>query len=344
MEQYDPNDVGLKNGHIFSLPHTYESAEIILLPVPWDATVSYNDGTSNGPEAILEASSQLDFYHPSGAKIWEYGVHMLPVNEHWKKTNLETRALAKTHIEALENESLKIESSPSVLQVNTQCAVLKNWVKEQATAILDEGKLLGLLGGDHSCPLGFIEALNDRYSSFGILQFDAHADLRETYENFTYSHASIFYNALQFSNLKNLTQVSIRDVSPNEVDLIKQDKRLNTYYDWNIKRALFNGETWDNLCQTMIKDLPQNVYLSFDIDGLNPSLCPNTGTPVPGGLSFEEAIHLIGAVVQSGRKIIGFDLCEVGIDKNEKNPSDWDANVGARVLFNLCTALHNSNH
>ena len=268
---------------------------------------------------------------------------MPPINEHWKNVNQDTRALAKTHIDALENEALVVETSPSVKQVNTSCEALKNWVKDQANKILDDGKLLGLIGGDHSCPLGFIEALNDRYDSFGILQFDAHADLRETYENFTYSHASIFYNALKFSNLKNLTQVSIRDVSPKEVALISNDIRINTYYDWNLKRALFHGETWDSLCTKIIEPLPENIYLSFDIDALQPSLCPNTGTPVPGGLSFEEAIHLIGAVVQSGRKIIGFDLCEVGIDKRTDNPSDWDANVGARVLFNLCTALHNAN-
>ncbi len=339
MEIYDPNDVGQKNGNIFSLPHNYDDASIILLPVPWDVTVSYNDGTSMGPEAILEASTQLDFYHPSNAKIWKYGVHMLPLNMQWKKLNYETRKLAKSHISDLEHKGLKVEASPSVKLVNERCDALNKWVKEKALSTLNDRKLFGLVGGDHSCPLGLIEVLSEKHEAFGILQIDAHADLRETYENFNYSHASIFYNSLQFSSLKNLTQVSVRDVSPNEVELINNDSRINCFYDWDIKQALFKGQTWDSICNKIIETLPQKVYISFDIDGLNPSFCPNAGTPVPGGLSYDEAIYLLDVLVKSGRQIIGFDLCEVGVHKS----SDWDANVGARVLFNLCTALYNSN-
>lgn len=339
MQNYDPNDVGVKNGNIFSLPHQFDDAEIILLPVPWDATVSYNDGTCNAPEALLDASSQLDFYHPSGAKIWEYGVHQLPINERWKTLNTSTRKLAKQHIDALENNEIDATSSKLIEQVNSSCEQLKNEIKAASTTILKSNKLMGLVGGDHSCPLGFIEALSEQHECFGILQIDAHADLRETYENFTYSHASIFHKALQIRSIQNLTQVFIRDVSPNEVNRIQSDNRIQTFFDWDIKSALFNGKTWKSICKKIVATLPQKVYISFDIDGLQPSLCPNTGTPVPGGMSFEQACFLLDILVENKKQIIGFDLCEVGVSQND----EWDANVGARILFQLCTALHLSN-
>ena len=95
--------------------------------------------------------------------------------------------------------------------------------------------------------------------------------------------------------------------------------------------ALFEGRTWDSICREMIQELPDKVYISFDIDGLDPKLCPNTGTPVPGGFSFQQAMYLIRKVVESGREIIGFDLCEVA----PGDEGDWDANVGARVLYRL---------
>jgi agmatinase len=191
--------------------------------------------------------------------------------------------------------------------------------------------MVGLLGGDHSTPLGFLRALSEKYERFGILQIDAHADLRKAYEGFTYSHASIMYNALKLPSVSRLIQVGIRDFCEEEQDVINRSRgRISTFFDEDLKAWRYKGETWDALCNSIIKELPANVYISFDIDGLDPKLCPNTGTPVAGGLEFQEAIYLIKKVAQS-RKIIGFDLCEVAPGQN-----DWDANVGARLLYNLC--------
>jgi agmatinase len=114
--------------------------------------------------------------------------------------------------------------------------------------------------------------------------------------------------------------------------------RVITFYDEDIKDSLFHGKTWDTLCDEIIGQLPKNVYISFDIDGLDPKLCPATGTPVAGGLEFYQALHLIKKLVLAERKIIGFDLCEVSPGHN-----DWDANVGARILYQLanwCAASH----
>jgi agmatinase len=197
---------------------------------------------------------------------------------------------------------------------------------------LKAGKLIGLVGGEHSVPLGFFRALSDQYDRFGILQIDAHADLRKSYEGFTYSHASIMYNALKLPSIGRIVQVGVRDYCEEEVNVVQRAMgRVVTYYDEDIKDKLYKGRTWDILCDEIIAQLPKHVYISFDIDGLDPKLCPSTGTPVAGGLEFHQAIHLIKKLVLSDRKIIGFDLCEVSPGKN-----DWDANVGARVLYQLC--------
>jgi agmatinase len=111
-----------------------------------------------------------------------------------------------------------------------------------------------------------------------------------------------------------------------------------TYYDKAIKHRQYEGETWKTIVEEIVSHLPHNVYISFDIDGLDRKLCPHTGTPVPGGFETEEVYYLFRKVMESGRKIIGFDLCEVGV-----SDTDWNSNVGARVLFKLCNLLVASN-
>jgi agmatinase len=199
--------------------------------------------------------------------------------------------------------------------------------------------MVGLLGGDHSTPLGFLRALSEQHNRFGILQIDAHADLRKAYEGFTYSHASIMYNALKLPAVGRLVQVGIRDICEEEVNVINRSMgRVVTFFDEDLKDKKISGTPWSALCDTIIQHLPQQVYISFDIDGLDPKLCPNTGTPVAGGLEFQEAVFLIKKVVDAGKTIIGFDLSEVAA-----GPSDWDANVGARLLFQLCNWMAVSN-
>ena len=111
-----------------------------------------------------------------------------------------------------------------------------------------------------------------------------------------------------------------------------------TYFDKDIKERQFEGFTWQQMADEMISSLPQNVFISFDIDGLDPKLCPHTGTPVQGGFETEQIFYLFKRLMKSGRKIIGFDLNEVGVSHNE-----WDENVGARVLYKLCNMLITSN-
>ena len=342
-ELFDPNGVGIANGNIFGFPVTKEEANIVITPIPWDATASYGKGTSNGPKAILEASTQLDFYHPKLTEAWNTKVFMSPISNEWKKINDDLCLRGIEYIDFLENGG-KIENSSVFRELITDMydaqSALKSNLKEKCSILLKEGKIPAVLGGEHSTPLGLIEAIDELNVPFGILQIDAHADLRNSYEGFLQSHASIMYNVLtNCQNLSKLVQVGIRDVAQSEIDLIENSKgKVSTYFDWQIKESLYNGQTWNEITNNIINELPDNVYISFDIDGLKPNLCPNTGTPVAGGFELEEINYLIFKIVESGRKIIAFDLNEVAPGKED----DWDANVGARALWNLVCATEKS--
>ena len=220
-------------------------------------------------------------------------------------------------------------------EINHSCVELKTWVFEQTSALLREGKRVGIVGGEHSVALGYLEALARYAGEFGVLQIDAHQDLRVSYEGFIYSHASIFYNALDIKEMTKLVQVGVRDHCEEEVRRTAMLKdRVHLWTAQNLREQQFGGKNFANLCKQIVAQLPERVYISFDIDGLDPVLCPNTGTPVPGGLQYQEAMFLLKTVVESGREIIGFDLCEVAGVGNE-----WDGNVGARVLYKLCNFM-----
>jgi agmatinase len=335
---FDQNGMGVRSNQIFGLPFTEDESDVVLVPVPWDVTVSYGGQTGSGPEAIREASYQVDLYDLDLPLAWQQGIAMQPVSASWAALSKELRGKASTYLDFL-SEGGEVGESPEMQvilrEINQGGERLRGWVRQETSKLLTAGKLVGLVGGDHSTPLGFLDALAEAHREFGILQIDAHCDLREAYEGFQYSHASIMWNALKIPSVHRLVQVGIRDFSEGEMKVIESsDKRVRTFFDSTLKRRGFAGDSWKTLCQEITAELPQKVYISFDIDGLDPKLCPNTGTPVPGGLEFEQAIYLLREVVNSGRKIIGFDLNEVS-----PGDSEWDANVGARMLYRLCGLL-----
>ncbi len=333
INNFDPNGVGLDNGHFIGLPFSEEDAKVVLLPVPWDVTVSYNDGTAAAAENILEASAQLDLYDADVKDAWKMGLYMKPSDQTWKQRSALLRPKAAAYIEWLEGGSPAAQKESmleTLAQINQACGDLKNWVSKETNALIRAGKLVGLVGGDHSTPLGYLETLASHYPAFGILQIDAHMDLRDAYEGFTYSHASIFYNALKLPAVQSLVQIGIRDYCEAEVALAAEDDRVSVFYDAAIRADMYRGKTFDQICDEMIVKLPDHVYISFDIDGLAPTFCPNTGTPVPGGFDYQEIMYLLKKLVESGRKIIGFDLCEVAGLGNE-----WEGNVAARILYKM---------
>lgn len=331
IADFNCNNPGVA-GQLFGLPFTPETSQLVIVPVPWEVTVSYHSGTAKGPQAVVDASGQVDLSIKDIPDAWKLGISVLPVPDSLYQESTRLRALAAGHIRALESGQEIDPGNPIVHSINEACENLNVYVKSTTQKLLGEKKMVALLGGDHSTPLGFLRALSQQYDRFGVLQIDAHADLRKAYESFTYSHASIMYNALKLPAIARLVQVGIRDYCEDELNVIDRAMgRVRTYFDQDIKDRLCEGNSWAAICDQIISDLPDQVYISFDIDGLNPTLCPNTGTPVPGGLEFEQVIFLLKRLVQAGKTIIGFDLNEVAPGED-----DWDANVGARMLYQLC--------
>ena len=329
IAEFNPNECGSLYHGIFGLPFNVEESKVVLVPIPWEATVSYEEGTAMGPKAILEASQQIDLYDPINPDGWKAGIAMHEIPSDIFRKSQEVREKVLEYLKKYNIRELDRELQNAI---NTECFELKNYVKAVTTKCLNENKLIGIIGGDHSVPLGYLETLSEKYRDFGVLHIDAHADLRNAYQGLEYSHASIFFNALKIKNISKVVQIGIRDFCEEECELIKREKnRIALFTDYEIKKELFYGKTWKVIADEIISELPENVYISFDIDGLLPYLCPNTGTPVAGGFAIEELTFLFEEMISSGRKIIGFDLCEVAPGENE-----WDGNVGARVLYKLC--------
>lgn len=341
MKKFDVNAAAPSDSGIFGLPYSVEEAELVLLPVPWEVTTSYGRGTANGPRAIVQASKQIDLFDMELGNFFEAGIVMLDESQDIQKWNQEASQLAQKIIAAG-----GIDSNPTLQNVatavNKYSAKLNEYVYTTTKNLLVRGKRVGLVGGDHSTPFGAIQAFLEKYPAMSILHFDAHADLRAAFEGFEYSHASIMHNVMEKTALKKLVQVGIRDFCEEEFDYIKNNKhRVTAFFDAALSEQKLNGRCWSAICTDVIECLPQEVYISFDIDGLDPRFCPHTGTPVPGGLDLREALYLIQQVVQSGRKVIGFDLNEVSpgnsaLSDSGDSAAEWDANVGARLLYKLC--------
>jgi agmatinase len=221
--------------------------------------------------------------------------------------------------------------------VNEHGTKLNRYVYDQTREVLAQGKIAAVVGGDHSVPFGAFQAIAEKHPGFGILHFDAHSDTRKAYEGFEWSHASIMHNALErIPGIGKLVQVGIRDVCEEEIEYTASQKaRVKTFFDRNNQRRKIEGTTWATIAKEIVAELPKEVWVSFDIDGLDPRFCPHTGTPVPGGMDFAEACYVISALVQSGRKIVGFDLNEVAPNLADEG-DEWDANVGSRLLYKLC--------
>ena len=313
--KFDPDAAAPKKSGIYGLPYTPDEAKVVIIPVPFEATTSYGGGTSRGPSAVLEASKQVDLFDHETGRPYEAGIAMLDIPRKITGWNSKAKKLGRKNVRAVN----KISES------------VNEWVCDKTRALLDTGKVSVVLGGDHSVPFGAIRAYAERYPHMGILHLDAHADLREAYEGFTYSHASIFHNVITKTDIPKVVQVGVRDVGARELELIIHSRgRIRTFFDDELAARKEEGVAFATIADEIVDELPNDVYLSWDIDGLDPTLCPGTGTPVPGGLSWNEAIGLLRAIRRAKKRIVGLDLCEVAPGETE-----WDANVGARLLYKM---------
>lgn len=330
---FNPNNTAIKGKTIFGFPHSQKEARIVVYPVPFDVTTSYKPGTSQIRNSLIEASSQIDLMAFSTPEIFDEGIHITENNNEIEELNKELRPIAESVITALENgEDIKLNPKlvKGIEAVNKGSHRVNEIVYEETKKIIENDQLVILLGGDHSTNYGYIKALSEQ-TNFGILQLDAHMDLRVAYQGFEFSHASIMNKVTELNAVNRLVQVGVRDYCDDEFQVEKNSKgRIKTFYDQDLKAQQFLGKTWQSSVKKIVNALPETVYISFDIDGLDPTLCPSTGTPVPGGLSFDESLYLLDALVASGRKIIGCDLVEVA-----PSTSKWDENVASRLLFQM---------
>jgi len=339
LSKFNPDGASNPNNNIFGLPFTEEESRLIIFPVPWEVTVSYKAGTARAPVHIKKASMQVELLDNDLRDGWKQGIYMREPDKKWLLKSDYLRKEAELYIKFIsEGEQITNNKfmSKALREVNAGSVELNQWVYEQCAALLAKEKLVILLGGDHSTMLGYAKALAGKYPSFGILQIDAHCDLREAYEGFVYSHASVMHNVLkEIPQIEKLVQIGVRDYTNCEKDFIDTNpSRVVTFFDKDIKEKMYDNHSWKNITEAIIAQLPDYVYVSFDIDGLDPKLCSHTGTPVMGGFQTEEIFYLLRKMIQSGKKIIGFDLVEVGVSHRE-----WDENVGARVLYKLCNLL-----
>jgi agmatinase len=344
LTKFDPNIVSNPNNTIFGLPFTEKDARLIILPVPWEVTVSYGAGTARAPEHVFRASLQVDLYDPDFPADWKQGFFMREMDRKILMKSDYLRKEAELYIDYISRGDA-VEANQfmtkTLKDVNEGGIFLNKWVYEHTKALLEQNKLVGLLGGDHSTPLGYYKAIAEKHGNFGILQIDAHCDLRETYQGFVYSHASIMYNALkEIPEIERLVQLGVRDYSQREWEYIyNSNYRVVTYFDRELKERLYEGQSWKIIADEIVSKLPEKVFISFDVDGLDPKLCPNTGTAVSGGLETEQVFYIFNKMAKSGKKIIGFDLSETGVGEN-----DWDSNVSARILLKMCNLLVGTNN
>ncbi len=388
-------DAASADSGLFGFDTRPEDAELVLIGVPFEATVSYGRGAAQTPARMVRASHQVDLYDAFAQRSVGEEVAMAPLRTDWLELNRSAcRAAARGDRDA----------------VNAACARLQAELELEVKRWLRAGKKVGVLGGDHSVPLAAMRALmggaaegdgasadesagasvgaaegggasadesagasvgaagggaaagvapsdavgggavtvgaadaagggsassaESTEDALGVLQIDAHHDLRIAYEGYRHSHASIMANLLAGAPAPaRLTAVGIRDYSAGERERAAGDDRVHTFYERDIRARLYRGACWHDICAEIAETLPRRVYVSFDIDGLDPALCPHTGTPVPGGLAFSEAVHLLETLLHSGRTLVGFDLCEVVPSPDDDD--EWDLNVAARLLHKL---------
>lgn len=350
---FDPDSAALCDG-LFGLPCTEREAEFVVIPAPFDATTSYRDGTRHGPAAVLAASGQVDLYDLDFGRPWQRGIFMRPLRggpaAHIARLNAEARRHAQPILAAGGAIGARPHLRRALAAANRNCAAMGTLIERQVRELLGAGKTPIVLGGDHSTPFGAIRAYAEAFPDLGVLHFDAHADLRPAFEGFDWSHASIMHNVVskigKRGGVAALVQVGIRDFGENEHAAIRRPRRagttrITTHFAARLRERLFRGERWSVLCNRIAAGLPRTVYVSVDIDGFDPKLCPDTGTPVPGGLDFDEFCELLRALVRAKKRIVGVDLCEVAPHRELRRAAwseDWNANVGARVLYKLIGA------
>lgn len=265
----------------------FEEARVTVLPVPYDSTTSYQAGARNGPRAIVEASRHLELYdEETGREPYRVGIHTLPELE-----------------PAL--------SSPDAMTVR---------IEEVVGDLLDQGKFVVMLGGEHSVSVGAVKAFHRRFSDLSVLQIDAHADLRDSYCGTRYNHATTMRRIIE---MVPAVQMGVRSLSREEADLIREE-RLPVYFS----KDLADKPDW---LEEPIRLLSENVYVTIDVDAFDPAVMPATGTPEPGGLGWGQVNEILRTLA-SRRRVVGFDVTELAPLAGQTAPDFLVAKLVYRLI------------
>jgi agmatinase len=270
---------------------SYKDSEIVIIQAPLEKTVSYGKGTKGGPKGILKASHFVEFF-----------------DEELNKEICFEKGICT--LEAIKFG--KLSTKKSIEKIYKE-------VKKQ----IEQGKFVITLGGEHSLSSAPIKAHFEKYDNLSVLQIDAHSDFRNTYEGSKYSHASVMARVAEFT--KEIVQVGIRAQCKEEYDFIKENK-INTFYARGIREDKYTKK-WQN---KVLESLKENVYITFDVDGFDPSVISATGTPEPGGLLWDETMNLL-KLIGANRKIVGFDVVELAPNSKDVS-SDFNA---AKLVYKL---------
>lgn len=342
-EEFNPNRAIPDNGNYFGIPLSPEEAALVLISAPWDATMAVRAGSSYAPDAIIEASRHVDFFEPMAPYSWRKGIATAPIDYSIQDMSHRLRADAvrviKVHDDLGSSAFDHLVYERSLRRVNEASDVVNENIYEQSKEWIQKGKIVGLVGGDQSAAYGHIRAVGEKYGSIGLLHIDSNLDLREAHQGFEHSHASVMYNVLRdVPAVESLVAVGVRAFTPEEWERAEGDSRVKLFTGQSIWSRHFEGVNWSTIVDEIIAALPENIYISLDVDGLTIECSPHTGALVAGGLRFPEVVYLMGKIVDSGRRIVGFDLSEVVPDVDDKT----DAMIAARMLYNMCSmALKN---
>ncbi len=270
---------------------SYNSSKIVILSAPFEKTVSYGKGTANGPKEILKASHYVEFY-----------------DEEFDRELVFEKGIATL-------TELKFKDMSTKKGINK--------IYKQVKELIADNKFVVTLGGEHSLSSAPAKAHFEAYENLSILQIDAHSDFRDEYEGSKYSHASVMARVAEFT--KDIVQVGIRAQCIEESKFIKENG-IKTYYMRDIRTGK-HGEDWQ---QRVLDDLKENVYVTFDVDGLDPSVITATGTPEPGGLLWDETMNLFRMIGEK-KNIVGFDVVELAPSKYHESSSF----VTAKLVYKL---------
>lgn len=334
------DDSASDSGYYFRDKTSTDEAKLVVVSVPWSVTSDYGRGAAYAPDAIIDASDKKDIYDLK-RDISHYGSVATAdidynIQECSGRLGHEAERIA---LSLEESDTIGERTHARIERVNVGFGEMQASVYRQVRRIAKSGKQVAIVGGDQSVAFGAVKALSEHHKGIGVLNIDAHADLKHEGVPYTYSHTTVMRNiAEELSCVGKIVEVGVRDINHDELAFATANDKVEIHFSEELAARRFEGETWGKICDEICESLPPKVYISFDIDALKIEFCHNTNSPVPGGMTFDEVVYLVNRVVATGHTIVGFDITEVVPNLDNV----MDANVAARLLGKMIVAALNS--